>query len=105
MTASAPFDTDVLIVGPGPAGLALSCALADAGIRSHLLEQAPRDSLVASPEDGRDIALTHRARRILTQLGLWARLPADEIAPLKAAQVTNCISPMGLPVDGQADGP
>jgi ubiquinone biosynthesis UbiH/UbiF/VisC/COQ6 family hydroxylase len=104
MTASAPFDTDVLIVGAGPAGLALSCALADAGIRSHLLEQAPRDSLVAPPEDGRDIALTHRARRILTQLGLWDRLPADEIAPLKAAQVTNGSSPMVLPFDGQADG-
>ncbi|MBQ0959653.1 5-demethoxyubiquinol-8 5-hydroxylase UbiM [Ideonella sp. 4Y11] len=104
MSNSTSFDTDVLIVGAGPAGLALACALADAGIRSHVLEQAPRDSLVAPPEDGRDIALTHRARRILTQLGLWERLPADDIAPLKAAQVTNGESPMVLPFDGRADG-
>ena len=104
MTAPASFDTDVLIVGAGPAGLALACALADAGIRSHVLEQAPRESLVEPPEDGRDIALTHRARRILGQLGLWERMPADEIAPLKAAQVTNGDSPMVLPFDGRADG-
>lgn len=97
-------DADVLIVGAGPAGLALACALADAGIRSHVLEQAPLDSLLAPAEDGRDIALTHRARRILTQLGLWDRLPADEIAPLRSAQVTNGDSPWVLPFDGQADG-
>jgi ubiquinone biosynthesis UbiH/UbiF/VisC/COQ6 family hydroxylase len=95
---------DVLIVGAGPAGLALACALADAGIRSHVLEQAPRESLVAPPEDGRDIALTHRARHVMTTLGLWDRLPADEIADLRAAQVTNGTSPMVLPFDGKADG-
>ena len=101
---TAPFDTDVLIVGAGPAGLALACALADAGIRSQVLEQAPRESLVQPPEDGRDIALTHRARRIFTQLGLWQRLPADEIAPLKTALVSNGSSPNTLPFNGQADG-
>lgn len=95
---------DVLIVGAGPAGLALACALADAGIRSHVLEQQPLSALVDPPEDGRDIALTHRARRIFTTLGLWERLPADEIAPLKRAQVTNGQSPEVLPFDGEADG-
>ena len=95
---------DVLIVGAGPAGLALACALADAGLRPQVLEQAPLDTLVAPPEDGRDIALTHRAQRIFARLGLWDRLPADEIAPLKAAQVTNGDSPRVLPFDGQADG-
>ena len=104
MSASASFDADVLIVGAGPAGLALSCALADAGLRSLVLEQAARDSLVSPSEDGRDIALTHRAHRILQQLGLWQRLPPDEIAPLKAAQVTNGESPRVLPFNGLADG-
>lgn len=95
---------DVLIVGAGPAGLALACALADAGLRPQVLEQAPLDALVAPPEDGRDIALTHRAQRIFARLGLWDRLPAGEIAPLKAAQVTNGDSPRVLPFNGQADG-
>jgi ubiquinone biosynthesis UbiH/UbiF/VisC/COQ6 family hydroxylase len=98
------FDADVLIVGAGPAGLALACALADAGICAHVLEQAPRDSLIDPPEDGRDIALTHRARRIFERLGLWQHLPSDEIAPLQAAQVTNGDSPVVLPFDGRADG-
>jgi 2-polyprenyl-6-methoxyphenol hydroxylase-like FAD-dependent oxidoreductase len=68
-TTAAP---DVLIVGAGPAGLALSTALAQAGLRSTVLEQALRRRLAAPPEDGRDIALTHRARRILETLGALA---------------------------------
>lgn len=102
-TPAAP-DADVLIVGAGPAGLALACALADAGLRVRVLEQAPLATLPAPPEDGRDIALTHRARRILQQLGLWEHLPNDDIAPLKAAQVTNGRSPLVLPFDARADG-
>ncbi len=101
---NAPHDTDVLIVGAGPAGLALACSLADAGIRSIVLEQAPLNTLVDPPEDGRDIALTHRARRVLTSLGLWDRLPADEVAQLKQAHVTSGTSPLVLPFDAQDEG-
>lgn len=102
-----PQDTsiaDVLIVGAGPAGLAFAIALAQAGIASSVLEQAPLASLVDPPEDGRDIALTHRARRILEGLGLWQALPADEIAPLRCAQVSDGASPWVLPFDAQSDG-
>jgi ubiquinone biosynthesis UbiH/UbiF/VisC/COQ6 family hydroxylase len=104
MPPNASCDTDVLIVGAGPAGLALACSLADAGIRSIVLEQAPLSTLVSPPEDGRDIALTHRARRILTSLGLWGRLPADEVAPLKAAHVTSGTSPWVLPFEAKDEG-
>ena len=95
---------DVLIVGAGPAGLALSVSLAHAGLRSTVLEQAGAASLAAPAEDGRDIALTHRARRILEGLGIWQQLPAEEIAPLRKAHVSNGVSPLVLPFDAQGDG-
>ena len=92
------------IVGAGPAGLALAVALAASGIPSTVLEQAPLDSLADPPEDGRDIALTHRSRRILETLGIWERLPAGEIAPLRRAQVSSGSSPFVLPFDAHAQG-
>jgi ubiquinone biosynthesis UbiH/UbiF/VisC/COQ6 family hydroxylase len=95
---------DVLIVGAGPAGLALSVALAQAGITSTVLEQASAASLAHPAEDGRDIALTHRSRRILEALGLWQRLPAEDIAPLRRAHVSNGASPFVLPFDALNDG-
>ena len=104
MPDSAAFDADVLIVGAGPAGLVLSVALAQAGLRSRVLEQAPRDALAQPVEDGRDIAMTYRSRRIFDRLGLWQRLPQDDIAPLKAAQVTDGDSPRPLRFDGLSGG-
>lgn len=95
---------DVLIVGGGPAGLALAAALADAGLRSQVLEQQPLAALQSPAEDGREIALTHRARRVMERLGLWQRLPADEITPLAQARVSNGASPFVLPFDARAQG-
>jgi ubiquinone biosynthesis UbiH/UbiF/VisC/COQ6 family hydroxylase len=95
---------DVVIVGAGPAGLALAIALAEAGLDTRVLKQAPLSNLVDPPEDGRDIALTHRARAILERLGLWQSLPADEVAPLCRAQVTDGHSPWALPFDARRDG-
>lgn len=89
-------DADVLIVGAGPAGLALSCALADAGFSVQLLEQQPRAALDAPADDGREIALTHRARRVMQALGLWQQLPPEAIAPLREARVLDGDDPSAL---------
>lgn len=104
MTPTASHADDMLIVGAGPAGLALATALARAGLRSTVLEQAPLATLAEPAEDGREIALTHRARRVLEDLGLWQRLPAEAISPLKRAEVSNGASPVVLPFDGHASG-
>lgn len=96
--------TDLLIVGAGPAGLALAAALGDAGLRVTLLEQQARDAIEAPAEDGRDIALTHRARRIMTSLGLWDALPPDAIAPLREARVLDGDAPQALRFAGDGRG-
>ncbi len=96
MPTSSSFDADVLIVGAGPAGLALGAALADQGLQCTVLELQPETALVEPAEDGREIALTHRARRVMQALGLWDRLPAAEIAPLNAAHVLDGSSPLVL---------
>jgi len=94
-----PAATPVLIVGAGPAGLALATALARQGIASTLVEGQSAEALAAPAEDGRDIALTHRARAILEDLGLWQRLPAEAVAPLRHARVHDGGTPMALPFD------
>ena len=78
---------DVTIVGAGPAGLALACALADAGLDVTLLEQQRLAAIEAPADDGREIAITHRARAVMERLGLWRALPHDAVAPLREACV------------------
>jgi len=81
-----PEISNVLICGAGPAGLALACAVHDRGLSVRVLEQQADEAVLAAPpDDGREIALTHRSRRLLEALGLWQRLP--DIAPLCRASV------------------
>lgn len=96
MSAHPDLDADVLVVGAGPAGLALAAALADLGLHITLLEQQPLSALPHPGEDGREIALTHRARQVMEALGLWSALPADAVAPLNAAHVVDGSSPLVL---------
>lgn len=99
-------DTDVAIIGAGPAGLSLACALAGSGLRITLLERAPEASIADPAFDGREIALTHRSQAILRDLGAWDRIPASEIAPLREAKVINSANPLALRfAPGQAGEP
>jgi ubiquinone biosynthesis UbiH/UbiF/VisC/COQ6 family hydroxylase len=93
LPAESAHSADVLIVGAGPAGL-----------RSTVLEQAPLASLADPPEDGRDIALTHRGRAVLQALGAWDRIDPAQVAPLCRAEVRDGLSPVVLPFDGKAQG-
>ena len=82
-------DCDVLIVGGGPAGLSLSIALSQAGMRSIVLDQQPLTVLADPPPDGREIALTHPSVQTLAQLGSWQELSAHEVSRIREAHVHN----------------
>ena len=76
-----------LIVGGGPAGLALAAALAQAGMRATVVEQQAAGALAAPAPDGREIALTHPSVALLRRIGSWQRLAAHEAGVLREAQV------------------
>lgn len=93
-------DSEVLIVGAGPAGLCLARALAQRGIAVEVVERQMLDAVAAPAFDGREIALTHGSMRLLRELGVWQHLPAAEIAPLRRARVMD--GARGFEVDGAA---
>lgn len=90
---------DVIIIGGGPAGLSFARALAGSGLSIAIIEQQEREALADPPYDGREIALTHRSIRALTDLGAWANIPADDVSALKEARVLNGSSPLALSFD------
>ncbi|OLU28116.1 hypothetical protein BVH03_13145 [Pseudomonas sp. PA15(2017)] len=96
--------TDVVVVGAGPAGLCLARSLAGHGLSICVIERQPEGELAAPAFDGREIALTHASQRILEDQGLWRRFNADEIAPLRDAQVLNGPSPYALRIAAAAAG-
>ncbi len=89
----------VIIIGAGPAGLSLACSLAQAGIHAIIIEKQPRETLADPAYDGREIALTHFSVELMRQLGIWQRIPDDEIGLIKKAQVQDGVSPYSLDFD------
>jgi 2-polyprenyl-6-methoxyphenol hydroxylase-like FAD-dependent oxidoreductase len=79
--------SDIIIVGAGPAGLALAHSLIGVGLQIRVIDKHPANELSNPSYDGRDIALTHGSKRILTNLGIWSRLSQNEIFPIHNARV------------------
>ena len=81
--------SDIIIIGAGPAGLAFARYFKSSPLRITLLERAPFDSIANPAYDGREIALTHRSKEILQNLGAWQRFTPNEIYKLHEAKVYN----------------
>ena len=73
---------DILIVGAGPVGMTLHCALAAGRLKSRLIDRRPQAALQADP---RALALSHGARELLEQIGAW---PARAATPIETIHVS-----------------
>ena len=81
MMSTPDVDSDIAIVGGGPAGAALALALRDSGLRITVLEaRAERLS------DTRPIALSHGSRLLLERLGAWHGLNPTPINNIHVSQ-------------------
>lgn len=69
----------VLIIGGGPAGMALALALRRGGVASHIVDARPRG---AAQADARILALSHGSRLSLEMLGVWKDIPHTPIATI-----------------------
>lgn len=84
-----PKSVDIVIIGAGPAGLCFARALAETGLQIVVLERQTEAALAEPAFDGREIALTHYSAQLMRQLGLWERIAAQAISPLRDARVFN----------------
>ena len=87
---------DVVIVGAGPVGLSFARALTNISLNIAIIDRQTSTSLANPPEDGREIALTHLSKKILTNFGIWQEIDQNEISLIKEAKVINGASPYSL---------
>ncbi|MEW6512932.1 MAG: FAD-dependent monooxygenase [Pseudomonadota bacterium] len=69
----------VLIIGGGPAGMALALALHRGGVASRIVDARPRG---ASMHDARILALSHGSRLSLEMLEVWKDIPHTPITTI-----------------------
>lgn len=86
-------NVDVAIIGAGPAGLSFALCLAKSGLKTLLIDQQKLTDIAEPKFDGRDIAMTHLSKTILSELKVWQRFPEDIVHPIKEAKVIN--GPLG----------
>lgn len=102
-------EVDVAVVGAGPVGATLACALAEAGVPTAVIDQAPLPPMEEPAFDGRAYAIARGSRQVLADAGVWARL-GDHPCPILGIRVSDGVpgrapSPFTLDFDAaEADG-
>jgi len=96
-------DADILIIGGGPVGGSLACALASAGINSVVVDQSPIDAQTSPEFDGRATAIAQAPKKMLERIGLWQALDQD-ISPILDIRVADGGSRLFLHYDHEDVG-
>ena len=94
-------NSDIVVVGAGPAALSFARSMKSSSLGIKLLEQAPEQAISEAKFDGRDIALTHASKSLLEQLGVWQNLDPAQIHPIRKASVVDGESSEPLEFDCQ----
>jgi 2-octaprenyl-6-methoxyphenol hydroxylase len=79
---------DIAIIGAGPVGGTLACALAAAGKRVLLVDRAALPPMEHPDFDGRAYAIAAGSQRLLAEAGLWDSLPFAP-CPIRDIAVTD----------------
>ncbi|MCT6895249.1 MAG: 5-demethoxyubiquinol-8 5-hydroxylase UbiM [Commensalibacter sp.] len=95
---------DVVVIGGGPAGLSAALSLEGIGLKVTVIDPAPMTALQEPSFDGREIALTHHSVSLMKSMGIWDRIPQDEISSLREARVENGEENNPLIFDTQGKG-
>lgn len=94
---------DIIIAGAGLAGLAMACAVGQAGIRVVLIEPTPPDQLINPVFDGRTTAVAASSQRMFAAIGVWDSLAADA-QPINDIRVADKDSPLFVHYDRREVG-
>ncbi len=97
-------DSDIIIIGAGPAGLSFAREMGNTNYNIIIVEKQNINSIKEPSYDGREIALTHLSHRIMQDLGIWDLIPKDDIALIKKAKVLNGNSSYALSFDHKEVG-
>lgn len=88
-TSSPPHgNPDICIIGAGPVGAALACALGTHGLHVAIIDKSPLSSMEDPALDGRAYAISAGPQEYLNHYGIWQDLP--QIAcPIENIYVTD----------------
>tara|TARA_Y100000310_G_scaffold69411_1_gene64900 strand:- start:662 stop:1828 length:1167 start_codon:yes stop_codon:yes gene_type:complete len=87
---------DIVIVGAGPAGLALACGFANTKLKIAIIDKLSKKILTNPAIDGREIALTHHSVNILKKIDVWRHIPNQLISTIKEAKILDDSSKYSL---------
>ncbi|MBT4879467.1 MAG: UbiH/UbiF/VisC/COQ6 family ubiquinone biosynthesis hydroxylase [Alphaproteobacteria bacterium] len=82
---------DVLIIGSGPTGGTLACALAQEGLSVCLVDHIAPETFLKASSDGRVYALSHGSYNLLKSLNIWNSISekATPITDIKVCEGTS----------------